>query len=481
MSMGKPDQPAKSTAPRSDSPIRPAQRRTGENAITRRYLEWWADQRPSRLVEIAEASNLPYTFGPQYLSRPTFLEAEQQRQLEADAIAVLDLLFSLPARLFDGDLRAMGRAVDLVPAQVEAVVRTATDAPVRLGRADFYYDGEHFRLLEFNVSSALGGWDAPELARWLLRDPRLAAFVAAEELACIDTLEGIAQVIRDCCVDRDCPSRPVVALVDWPSSFETFGPTLRFMADCLTKFGLAAVACHAGQVTSRDGHVFVAGQHVDVVYRFIQLSDLLDGPDAPALVEPIIAACEQGKVALVSSFSAGAFASKSSLALLYDDEVHGALAPAERALVDRLLPWTKRLRRGDAFVAGERVDLLQYTLEHQAELVLKPTLLYSGHGIVPGWTVDHQTWESAVRSGLGEGFVVQRRVRPLSERFPADDPESTWQTLNWGVFVTGSHRCGAFVRGMPEGTTIISGSLGARVAAVFSPRCETIDCTAVGD
>jgi hypothetical protein len=441
-----------------------------ENAITQRFLARWAEKPPTRLRDLAAELKLPFTFGNRFLTRPAFLEAEQRRALEADVGALLDLLFTLPKRLFDGDLKAMAGAVGLAPAQAEAIVRTAADQQVRLARADLFDDGNTYKLLEFNVSSAIGGWDSPVLNRWLLRDPDLASFVEDEGLEFADTLAALAGVIREACAGFDCPSRPVVALVDWPPSYPTYGPVLDFMARSLQPLGIAAIGCHAGQLAVRDGHLFIEGRHIDVVYRFIQLGDLLEGPGALAVVEPIIAAAERGTVRLVTGFAAGLFASKGCLALLYEDDHRSVFSAAENDLIDRVLPWTRTLRAGETFVGGQRTDLVGYVLANRSELVLKPSLLHSGLGVVLGWKTDQRTWTEAVRAGLRSRFVVQRRVRPAAERFPADDTAtgSRELVLNWGVFAVGRGYSGAFVRALPDPDPgIINAATGAATGCTF--------------
>lgn len=442
-----------------------------ENAVTRRFLDRGVGPSPIRLRRLATEPPRPFSFGNRFLGRPAFLEEAQRRVLAEDLGALLDLMFTLPARLFGGDLRAMTDAVGLAPVQYEAIARTATGRPTRLGRADLFYDGERFRLLEFNVSSALGGWDMPVVTRRLLRDPGLASFVEDERLAYVDTLAAIAEVVRDECAGFDHPSRPVVALVDWPSSYPTFGPVLGFMASLLGDLGFEAAGCHAGQITSRDGHLYLDGRHVDVVYRFIQLGDLLE-PDALAVLEPILTAAERGTVRLVTSFEAGLFASKGCLALLCDDDHRGSFSFAERELIDRVLPWTRTLRAGETTVGGRAVDLVEHVLAHRSELVLKPALLSGGTGVVQGWQTDQRTWAETVRTGVRERFVVQERVRPSAERFPAETggADSGWAefVLNWGVFITGRAYGGMLVRALPGSDPgVINTRAGAAVTCVF--------------
>ncbi|WP_307961856.1 hypothetical protein [Salinispora arenicola] len=67
---------------------------------------------------------------------------------------------------------------------------------------------------------------------------------------------------------------------------------------------------------------------------------------------------------------------------------------------------------------GSRTDLLSYARAHQRELVLKPTLLHGGHGVIPGWTVDQTEWDKQVSSAMNGPYVLQQRVRPIVEPFP---------------------------------------------------------------
>jgi hypothetical protein len=296
------------------------------------------------------------------------------------------------------------------------------------------------------------------------------SFVASEGLEFTDTLAAFADVIHGQCAGLDCPSRPVIALVDWPATYPDFGPCLHFMARSLEPFGFETVGCHAGQLTTRGGHLFLERKHIDVVYRFIPLGELLTGKQALEVAEPIIAAAERGTVRLVTGFEAGLYASKGCLALLHDDDYSNLFSPAERALIDRTVPWTKILRPGETFTGSQRVDLADYVLENRAELILKPTQLYGGAGIVPGWKTDQRTWAEAVHAGLRGRFVVQRRVRPGTERFPADGTIAGTDelALNWGVILADAKYAGTMVRALPgPDPGVINTTIGAGVTCAF--------------
>ncbi len=117
------------------------------------------------------------------------------------------------------------------------------------------------------------------------------------------------------------------------------------------------------------------------------------------------------------------------------------------------------LRTTATDAAGERIDLLAHAVAHQQDLILKPTLLHGGSGIVPGWTVGPEEWRSRLTAALDGPYVVQERIRPVPEVFPADEGQGTQElVLNWGVFLTDPQVTGG------------DGYNGCLVAAAPTPR-----------
>ncbi|MFE3938078.1 hypothetical protein ACFXPJ_31065, partial [Streptomyces goshikiensis] len=122
---------------------------------------------------------------------------------------------------------------------------------------------------------------------------------------------------------------------------------------------------------------------------------------------------------------------------------------------------------------GSPVDTLSHALAHQHELILKPTLLHGGKGIVAGWTADAAQWEREVASAMDGPFVLQRRVRPASEPFPDSAGGSQELFLNWGVYLGARGAdddgyAGGFVRGSTDPAVgVVSMAGGATVGCVF--------------
>ncbi|HVG39661.1 MAG TPA: hypothetical protein VM870_10240, partial [Pyrinomonadaceae bacterium] len=93
---------------------------------------------------------------------------------------------------------------------------------------------------------------------------------------------------------------------------------------------------------------------------------------------------------------------------------------AEREVIARHVPWTRRVREGKTEHQNRPVDLLEFTVERRDQLVLKPNDDYGGHGIYIGWNASESEWRDALQSALADGdYLVQQRVPTAREVFPA--------------------------------------------------------------
>lgn len=440
------------TTPRPE-PAAPAAT-MARNSLTERYLASSAGQRPAwpDQPDPARLRVVRQALEDRFLTRPVFLEAAETAQLEADLSGIVDLLFALPDRLFGGDRAAFASAVGLRPEQIRLALRPPVPQPGRIGRADLYHDGTGFRLLEFNLSSALGGTQTPELNRLLLDARAFADFARAEDLGFPDTVAVLAEAVKAAARDAGRPGSPVtVALMDWWAGFAKTEPDLRAFAELLMRHGVEAIACHTGQVREAGGRVLVDGRPVDVVYRFFTLGELTADRASVTQAEELLDTLGRCGVPVLSPLCTSMHGNKRALAMLWEERFLTACAPAEQALVERLVPWTHEVRPGPTEVRGERVDLHSYCAHHRERLVLKPAHGLGGTGTVLGRTVSDAHWRRLLQDAGQQRYVVQEIVTPQAEYFPARRPgDPTRWVLNWGAFLIGRRYAGGFIRGLPE-------------------------------
>jgi hypothetical protein len=400
-----------------------------------------------------------------YLTRPVFLGQDECQQLQNDLANLHSALVSLPSRLFGGDLAAFSRAVGASELQVSAIMRSRAATVTRQTRADLYVDESGFRLLEMNMGSALGGMDNGDMAEALLEHPVLAEFAQAHGLEYIDTMQD--QIDNVFIETGFAPgSRPMVVTCDWPASYKTLEPYMRLYTDRLRERGYHETPCHIGQLEVRGGRVWLGDQPVDIIDRLFMLDNLLESAEAPALMGPILDASARGEVKIYTPLDSAVFSSKGALAMLSDEANRPLFDPEELASLDRILPWTRMVRPGPVTLEdGRRVDLLDYALAHRHDLALKPTLMHSGQGVLLGWRADTspQAWEEQIRAALDGPYVIQRRIRPAPEPFPAQGGDPVPWLVCWGAFTTSKGYGGVWTRASTVESNVEVINLGATV------------------
>lgn len=394
-----------------------------------------------------ESVGLQSFYGGRWLSRPLFLGAEEAEQLADDILTMHAALISLPDKVYGGDLAAFGKAVGLTDVQVSAVLRSRGTSVTKQSRADLYLDETGFKLLEFNMGSALGGIDQSDMARALLDQPVLAEFAEKHRLGYVDTMrEQVNNMLVESGFERG--SRPVMGTVDWPASYETLEPYMEHFSGRLNQMGIESIYGHIGQLEVRDGGVWLHGQKLDIIQRLFMLEDLED-PDSLALMEPVLDAAARGEVKIFTPLDSEMFASKSALAMLSDEANRKYFDERTLTALDRILPWTRMVRSEPVTLEdGSQVELLDYVLSHQDDLVLKPTSLHGGEGVLLGWRQDtsKELWEEKVREAVDGAWVIQRRIRPVVEYFPMPEGDPVPWLVNWGVFTVVNGFGGVFAR-----------------------------------
>jgi hypothetical protein len=424
------------------------------NELTGLYLKEAAQRgiAPGDLPAAAgrELDLVATSFRGRCLTRPVFLEQAELGQLTADLENLYGALTALPGRLFGGDLGAFASAVGLTGEQVGAVLMARTAPPTRMVRADLYREAAGFRLMELNIGSTVGGGDNAMVNRAMLTNDDLADFVREHSLAYTDTLAEIANTIMaESGISAHDGS--LVAAVDWPPAADRFNAVLQTSANELATLGIDFVPCHLRNLSLHDHRVWLGDRPVDVIYRLFMIEDLLH-PDGPALINPVLQAAERGEVKIFTPMHSQLYSSKGALALLSDEANRPLCTEAELASLDRLLPWTRMLRAGPVTVDGDRVDLLDYALGQRENLILKPTSMHGGLGIVAGWQTDQAEWDRQLRELMGQPYVLQRRVRPEPEPFPGAGGLEPW-VLTWGAYLCTRGYGGMWVRGTADRDT----------------------------
>ena len=434
-------------------------------ALTALYLDQIRQQglRASDLLGDLPGLKQRYYEG-RYLSRPLFIGYSECQQLYADVENVRTALLSLPARRYGGDFAAFAEAVGAYGA-VAAVLAAQNKPSTQLARADLFADEAGFQLLELNLGSAIGGADNVDMCRALLRHPVLAEFARAHGLGYVDTVRNVVDTML-AETGQEPGSSPVVAMTRLPSKHneDILKPYLEAVAADWQKLGIDAHGCHLGELTRRQGRVWLGDRPVDVIFRMFYIGQLHESSRSPAMLAPVLEAAARGEVKLCTPLESDIFSSKAALAMISDDANRQLFTAAELESIDRIVPWTRLVRPGPVTAPdGSRTDLLDYAMAQQDELVLKPSMGWEGMGVIPGWQdLSPEQWRAHISSVSDPWYVIQKRVRPEPELFPGQDGELIPWTPVWGLFTGSPGYGGIYVRAvMNSSVGVINQALGA--------------------
>jgi acyl carrier protein len=122
---------------------------------------------------------------------PALADRARVAEMERVSTGIARLIKSLPRRVFDNDPERLRDFYGLPSTDLARLMVQPPDGlEAAIGRGDFLESSEGLKCLEFNMLSALGGWEAPLWAEAYLRVPVFARFLREERLrvACRDTV-----------------------------------------------------------------------------------------------------------------------------------------------------------------------------------------------------------------------------------------------------------------------------------------------------
>ncbi|MBI3184565.1 MAG: hypothetical protein HYZ28_20715 [Myxococcales bacterium] len=195
----------------------------------------------------------------------------------------------------------------------------------------------------------------------------------------------------------------------------TEGPTL---IRRLSGSGASGMVADPREVDLRRGQLYCRGKPVDVLYRGLELRDLLaiekrDGP-----LESIRQAVRLGRVV---SPPIGDLDHKSHFEVWTTPGLSAHFSKEQRAAFRRHVPWTRRLTaRHTEGPDGRRVDLPELARRNREQLVIKPDRSCGGEGVLLGSETRAPEWERAIAGSLSgrAPAVVQERIHSASLRVP---------------------------------------------------------------
>lgn len=398
-----------------------------------------------QLTDIVRRENLVHGDRPWDVhAYPLLLSADEERHLRWATDGLLRLIESVIERYRED---AEVRAFFAFPRHVEELCRLEPGyrPHVMLGRFDSFWSGRRLRFLELNANGAALWRLAEVLSESALALPGLAALLerhgAQGRPLASRMLDGLLSAWRQARGSAE-PRR--IAIVDWKGIPTT--PEQQQLALGFSGMGVPT-AVVSPQELSFDGKELHGPEGpIDIVYRRLTTVDVMERAGE---MEPLLAAVRTGGVVTVSSFGSDVAHSKRLFAFLTHERWQRELSPAERALIDAHVPWTRLFVPGKTQHDGRMRDLRELALAERERFVLKPAEGYEGRGVLPGCEAEPGEWEAEVERRFGGAHVLQEFVQAPLRRLLLPRQRGVEEVSRWlqlGQFVVGGQLAGFLAR-----------------------------------
>jgi uncharacterized circularly permuted ATP-grasp superfamily protein len=293
---------------------------------------------------------------------------------------------------------------------------TGPDGGSPLSRLDTFLCGPDGtpRCTEYNAETPAGAGYGDVLSELFLALPAMRGFLRRYVVRPLPVRHHVLHALLEIWARTGCGRRPTIAILDWadvPTQSE-----FRILRDYAQSMGFPCLIADPRALEYREGTLFAAGQAIDLVYKRVLISELIQ---RGGMEQPLVRAVREGAVLMADSWRCKLLHKKSSLAVLSDERNAGLFDGEELAAIATHVPWTRRVQERWTYHRGRRVDLVDFITRHRTELVLKPNDDYGGHGILLGWEADDAAWAAALRTALDAPFIVQERLELPTESFPS--------------------------------------------------------------
>ena len=284
-------------------------------------------------------------------------------------------------------------------------------------RLDAFLLPDSLKFAEYNAESPAGAGYSETLAE-LFRDlPMMEKFVKYFDVHTYPLSAKLLDALIMSYIDWGGGNkRPQIAIVDWKevptwSEFEIL--QARFI-----KLGVPTVIADPRDLLFDGKSLTAHGKKIDLVYRRVLINDMVARPKE---CEALVKAYAANAVCVSNTLRCKIPHVKSFFAVLTDERNSGLFSIAERAIIQKHIPWTRVVADVKTGHYGEPIELLPFINSHRENLVLKPSDEYGGTGVTLGWETKESTWDKILQKALeakNGAWIVQERIPMRRENFP---------------------------------------------------------------
>jgi hypothetical protein len=301
-----------------------------------------------------------------------------------------------------------------------ALVEPKYSTLVVTSRLDAFVHDHEVKVVEYNAENPSSLTDQSGLNEILFEVSAMRDAAMRYKLTQFRPAEHLLKALLRTFADWGGAGVPNIAIVDW-TDLPTADEFL-LLRDYFVRSGVPTLVCSPEQLEYENGRLRCGDFPIDLVYKRVIINELLSRCDDS---HPLIRAYLAGNVCLVNSFRCKLAHKKACFELLTDEANDRWFTPHEREVIQRTVPWTRRVSQRRTRHGGRKVDLIEYVRKYRPQFILKPNDDYGGRGVVFGDRSSASQWEVTLSEALEGDYVVQEKVELRTEVFPIFD-ESRW-------------------------------------------------------
>ncbi len=376
---------------------------------------------------------------------PVILSAEQSRHISEVCEAMTRLMEKVTGLFLNEP--AIREVFGFGPEQTELIeVDPGYEWAVPCVRLDSFFDGKELRFTEINTDGTAGMDGAEKMAKLFLAAPSMDRFFSDRAVEVFDTGRRVLQTLLDCFEQFSgaaATGPPRIAIVDWKEA-RTCEEFLAFAEFCGEQ-GYEAVVADPRELEYDGRSLLHNGIKIDMVYRRVVSSEYIERLDE---VGAMTRAFKDRSVCVVGSFRSDVVFNKRVFGLLHNPRFAHLFTEAERALVQRHVPWTSPFEDVECHYRGKKVGMPELARNDKDRFVLKPSNLYEGRGVFLGFQKAQAEWDEMIEEALESDYVLQEFITEPSMPFGEweDGLEMNARFIHLGEFVFGGRFCGYYCR-----------------------------------
>ncbi len=344
--------------------------------------------------------------------RPHFLTRTQYKLLSRTSEVLARVFEKIAAALLAEPWRM--KTIGLTEREVNlALVDPKYSATAVTSRLDAFVYGHEIKVVEYNAENPSSLTDQTGLNEILSEVAAMRTTAEYYRLRQFSPVESLLKALLRTFHEWGGIGVPNVAILDWeglPTAEEFVLLQEFFTAHCIP-----TVICNPSQLEYESGKLRCGKFTIDLVYKRVIINELLARCDDS---HPLIRAYVHGDVCVVNSFRCKLAHKKAVFELLTDETSANWLTAAEKQVVKRAIPWTRRIVQRKTRHRGQSIDLVEYVRQNPVEFVVKPNDDYGGRGVTIGKHSTQTEWDEALSEALNGDYVVQEALNLRTEVFP---------------------------------------------------------------